>query len=628
VANGLGVGWAISKTLVESFGPTKLPAIIKNEPHKLAQVVKRSFDWRGLSARWKSKTDEEHAAMIFYLSHRTIGFSDAARAIKHYGLARAVGVLQDDPFQLSFDISGIGFEKADKIAQEIGTGKGSDKRAQAALFHALNKATEEGDVFITRKNWINKAEFLMGHGFGQQLATMIGQLVERGYVYEVLLENRKTGKPSLVYYTKNLYLAEATLAKKLRALQRAVPLPLDPTQHLAAFEKENNVELSDKQKEIVHLVGRSPVVIVTGGPGTGKSTSMRAVTTIFEDDFGLPASLMAFAGAAAKRLREVTGKTALTIHKTLEYDPVHEQFNRGEDNPLDADLVVIDEVSMIDTQLLSRALSAVKLGARLLLVGDSDQLPSIGPGAALRDIIDSKIFPVVVLDHIFRQSRRSRIATSAARIRQGKLPVPAVRINADMEVLEHAPDPEAPDEDEPLRDYIDLEIRRPPQIPTPGNVEQEPFDLSKVAAATIVKLVRNIEKRYGIDPRTIQILCPMNVKTAGADELNRALQAALNPQPANSKSSVPPGKKKLQIGSPREDVSPGDKVMQLRNDYRKSLYNGDLGFVTFVDHREVVVDFRDDLPRATTRLANQVTSNSPMLPVCTRCKAKKLRASS
>lgn len=614
IGHGHGIGYGYSKRLIEFFGHAKLPAVIKSEPHKLVQAVGRSnFDWQGLSQKWRSKTDEEHAAMMAMLSYRNISYADAARICKCYGFARGVAVVHEDPYQLSFDVDGIGFERADRIATEAGTGKGSSKRARAALFHSLNKATEDGDTYVSHKDWINKAEWLMGRSHGSQLNAMIEQLVSDGYVYVVLLPDepgkKPNPKPQRVYYPRSLYLSEVRLAKKLRELSQAkVTPPSGIDEHIAKYEEEQGIKLSESQRDVVRRVADSPLVVVTGGPGTGKTTATRAVVHVFGNVFSFPMSLAAFAGCAAKRLRESSGSEALTIHKTLEFDPVHERFNRDADNPLESDLVVLDETSMIDVQLLDNALQAVRVGARVLLIGDVDQLPSIGPGAALRDIIEAGIAPVVRLDTIFRQSARSRIVTSARRIREGVSPIPAVRINQQMEVIERPEDPDAPkSSEEPLRDYVDVEVRRPPDFP-----EGEKFDLGQAVCETVVRLVKTIEKRYGIKPEDVQVLSPMRIKTAGADELNKALQAALNPplpavnmlpfrDGANvaATAKVPP-KKILQIGSsPREDAGPGDKVMQLRNDYQKQLYNGDIGFITSIDHAKVIVDFRDGLPPRT-----------------------------
>lgn len=624
IGRGQGVGYGRAKRFLEFFGHEKLPDIIRSRPQTLLQAVPK-LDYRAFSAKWNEKTPEEHEAMMALLSFRNIGFADAANICARYGFERATAIVHEDPYQLSFDVDGIGFEKADKIAIEGGVQRSAPKRVRAALFHALHLATEEGDSYVTRRDWISKAEYLIDRGHHKQLAEMIEQLIEDGHVHEVLLPNKPKIKASCVYYPSSHYRAEARLASQLRKLAAAQVAPLPDVQaHVARYEREQGITLSDKQRDAIVILATKSVIVITGGPGTGKTATVKAVVQIFGEAYKLPMSLAAFAGCAAKRLREASGADALTIHKTLEYDPNSGRFIKNASDPLDAQLVILDETSMIDVSLLDSATQAVPIGSRLVLIGDVDQLPSIGPGAALRDIVASGLVPVIRLDHIFRQSKKSRIVTNAKRIKEGKPPVPAVRINEQMDVIERLPDPDlkpadapAKDADEPLRDYIDLEIRKP--APTKNaDGEESPFDIGSATCDVVVQLVKNIEKRYGIPAKEIQILSPMRVKSAGTDELNKALQAALNPFPnvtpdlldvskkneqivlpnkfpwiADSKTEA---KKNLQIGSnPRETVNRGDKVMQIKNDYRKLVFNGDIGYIVSIDHKRVVVDFQDDV---------------------------------
>jgi exodeoxyribonuclease V alpha subunit len=634
IGRGQGVGYGRAKRFIEFFGHEKLPDIIRSRPQTLLQAVPK-LDYRAFSAKWNEKTPEEHEAMMSLLSFRNIGFADAANICARYGFERATAVVHEDPYQLSFDVDGIGFEKADKIAIEGGVQRSAPKRVRAALFHALHLATEEGDSYVTRRDWISKAEYLIDRGHHKQLAEMIEQLIEDGHVHEVLLPGKPKIKSSCVYYPSSHYRVEARLASQLKKLASAPVAPLPDVQaHVARYERDQDITLSDKQRDAVTILTSKPVIVITGGPGTGKTATVRAIVQIFGEDYKLPMSLAAFAGCAAKRLREASGADALTIHKTLEYDPNSGRFIKNASDPLDAQLVILDETSMIDVSLLDSATQAVPIGSRLVLIGDVDQLPSIGPGAALRDIVASGIVPVIRLDHIFRQSKKSRIVTNAKRIKEGKTPVPAVRINEQMDVIERLPDPdlERTDDAEPLRDYIDLEIRKPApgtnatnttKTTTKTDDEGEPtFDIGSATCDVVVQLVKTIEKKYGIPAQEIQILSPMRVKSAGTDELNKALQAALNPFPnvtpelldvSKPKEQLafpekfpwtsfaktetkPEAKKNLQIGSnPRETVNRGDKVMQTKNDYRKLVFNGDIGFIVSVDHKRVVVDFKDDV---------------------------------
>lgn len=593
IGYGFGVGYGYSKRFIETFGPDKLPGIIEKQPIELLTVA-RNFDYRGLSAKWNQKKPEERIAMMAMLSYRSISYADASKICLKYGPEKAAAVVKEDPYQLSLDIDGVGFERADRIAEEGGTGKTSPKRMRAALYHALQAATDEGDSYVTRRDWINKAEWLIGRGFQKHFAAMIEKLIEDGHVFEVLLPNRP--KPERVYYPRAHYRHEARLAARLLMIASATVEPIaDLAAQIASYEEASGITLSNEQREAVARVNESPLSVITGGPGVGKTTIVRAVVKIFEDS-GALLSLAAFAGCAAKRLRESTGAQALTIHRTLAFDPAVERFSKNADDPLEADVVVLDETSMIDVSLLDHAAQAVKPGARLVLVGDVDQLPSIGPGAALRDVIASGIAPVTYLETIFRQSQKSRIITGSRRIKRGLRPVPSAVVDENMRVLARPDDPDvavAPG-DETLRDYIDLEILRPPELP-----KEEAFDAGLAATETVVKLISQIEKRYGIPAKEIQVLSPMRVRSGGADALNKALQAALNPLPSAPTAGKKPN---LQIGSnPREIVSIGDKVMQIRNDYQKSLYNGDIGYVISISPSEIVVDFRDEeAPRRYT----------------------------
>lgn len=586
LGNGFGVAYGYSKRFIEAFGPDRLPDVIARQPSELLSVA-RNFDYRGLSARWNQKKPEERTAMMAMLSYRSISYADACKIYQKYGPEKAAAIVKDDPYQLSLDIDGIGFERADKIAEEGGTGKASPKRMRAALYHALHAATDDGDCYVTRREWIRKAEWLIGQGLQKHFAQMIEKLIDDGNVFEVILP---TGKNERVYYPRAHYRHEVRLASQLKQIVAASVVPIEGiAEKLDGYEQVSDVKLSPEQRQAVENANHHSLSVITGGPGTGKTTVVRAIVNIFEGA-GLTLTLAAFAGCAAKRMREQTGRHALTIHKTLAYNPSIERFSKSADEPLETDVLVLDETSMIDISLLDHAVQAVRVGTRLVLVGDVDQLPSIGPGAVLRDIIASGIAPTARLETIFRQSKKSRIVTGSRRIKRGLRPIPAAIVDEQMKIVAHPADPDVQlDEgEELLRDYVDLEIRRPADLP-----EQEAFDAGEAACNTVVRLVVEIEKRYGIPKKEIQVLSPMRIRPGGADALNKALQAALNPL----KPQVPNKKPNLQIGSsPRETVSVGDKVMQIRNDYEKVLYNGDIGYVESISPSEIVVDFKDDQP--------------------------------
>lgn len=585
VGKKLGIAYGRSKRLVEQHDYRELPGIIKHTPHLLLRAIPQ-LDYLGLQRAWTEKPDEEHAAMMAILSYRNISIGNASKIYRHYGPEDAVHIVSKDPYRLSRDISGIGFETADKIAFEAGGSDDSPDRIRAALYHALDRATDDGDVYVTRKNWLYWGERLLNHIPTKHLIATIEQLIEAKDVYQIILPgtNAPGKKAEYAYYTRKNYETEVRLAKQIRRIASATIDPIENVdEHISEYEREVGIELSDAQREAIHKVATSALTVITGGPGTGKTTVVRAICSIFGDEFEKTMSLAAFAGCAAKRLRESSKKEATTIHRLLAYDPMEGRFTYGADNPLESDIVVLDETSMIDLSLLDDATQAVASGTRLVLIGDVDQLPSIGPGAALKDIIASKIAPTIYLKTIFRQSKRSRIVTNAKRINEGRAPIPAVRINEKMEIIENVPDPDPKltTDEEPLRDYIDLVVSKD------ANIND-----------VVVNLVRTIAKRYKVDPKEdIQILSPMRVKTAGANELNAALQAAFNPTfrpPVKlAPGQKPTTKSDLEIGSPREAVCPGDKVMQQRNDYNKKLFNGDLGYILSVDSQKVLVDFKD-----------------------------------
>ena len=273
---------------------------------------------------------------------------------------------------------------------------------RAALYHALFAATDDGDCYVTRRDWISKACWLIGREQQKNFPEMIEKLVSEGHVYEVL----PPGKKDRVYYPKAYYLHESRLASQLKKIAGTKVAPIEHAEEkLATYEATTKIQFSEEQRQAILNACSSALSVMTGGPGTGKTRATHAIVEIFSGA-GKTLSLAAFAGCAAKRLREASGTHALTIHKTLEYDPTTERFTKNAEDPLDSDVIVLDETSMIDLSLLDHAAQAVRLGARLVLVGDVDQLPSIGPGAALRDIIASGIAPVARLETISGNLKR------------------------------------------------------------------------------------------------------------------------------------------------------------------------------------------------------------------------------
>lgn len=524
-----GIGPAFAKRLVEAFGADTL-RVIEEEPERLRSIegigAKRA---RQIREAWASRRAIQ--SIMLFLQGHGIPVSQATRIYKTYG-ENAVAVLRDDPYRLAEDVAGISFKSADAIAGQLGVDKGSPKRAAAGLLHILREAAQDGHVFVQQADLIEEAARLLGiaaarlHGPLQTLVSAGRVVIERDAVFLPWLYAAETGCD--------------------RALKRilAVPAP-DVSIHvdnaIRWIEHTFSIGLSPEQREAIALAVRSKVLIITGGPGTGKTTLLNGLLAVFARK-GLHIHLAAPTGRAAKRMAAATKREAKTIHRLLEWSPKHGGFTRHDGNPLVADLVVIDETSMVDVALMHSLLRALPPQARLILVGDVDQLPSVGPGNVLMDIIASQAVPVAWLRTVFRQAAESGIISNAHRINAGEFPV----FND--------------------RDFFFIERKEPAK-----------------ALETIVELAaRRLPAKFGFDPiRDIQVLAPMHRGDAGVTRLNEALRAALNPD------------------APRIEnrrFGPRDKVMQVRNDYARDVYNGDIGVVSLVDEtlREVQVEFDDD----------------------------------
>ena len=523
-----GIGKVYAKRLIDSFGVETLK-IIDESPERLTHVPgigpKRAAQIRSAWAEQKSI----QSIMLFLQSHR-ISTSQAARIYKRYGDA-AVAVLRKNPYQLAEDISGIGFAGADKIAESLGLDKNSPKRFEAGLQHALLSAVGDGHTFLPEPELLSTASDLLGvdsSALGDSVVALVtsATLVRHGDAL----------------YLSKMHAAEKGCSHHLKRLMRAPKgeMTVQVEKAIQWAEQKFDISLSAEQRDAIRLAVDAKVMVLTGGPGTGKTTLINCLIAIFEYK-GLSISLAAPTGRAAKRMEEATGRVAKTIHRLLEFSPKQGGFLRSDTNPLNADLVIIDECSMIDIALMDSLLRAVPTHARLFLVGDVDQLPSVGPGAVLMDIIASGIVPKTVLKTIFRQAAESGIVTNAHRINRGESP----EFNT--------------------TDFFFIERDDP----------QSTLD-------TVLEVVTNrIPKKFGLDPiRDIQVLAPMHRGETGVANLNRVLQETLNP------GGAPVAGRSFRLG---------DKVIQLRNNYDLDVYNGDIGVVTLVeeDVKEVEVQFDD-----------------------------------
>jgi exodeoxyribonuclease V alpha subunit len=469
--------------------------------------------------------------MVFLHSHG-VGTARAVRIYKTYG-ADAVQVMSENPYRLARDIRGIGFKTADDIAMKLGVEKTAMIRVRAGISYALTEAMDEGHCGLPTSELVPLAEKLLEVPQGLIRTALDLELADGAVVADHLGETDGI-------FLASLHHAERSIADRLLALTRSkLPWPsIDADKAIPWVEQRTGLTLADSQKAAVRLALSSKVVVITGGPGVGKTTIVNAILKILAAK-NIKLLLCAPTGRAAKRMNETTGFEAKTIHRLLEVDPKGGGFRRSTDNPLECDLLVVDETSMVDVLLMYALLKAVSDKSALLVIGDVDQLPSVGPGQVLADMIASGVIPVVRLTEVFRQAAQSQIIVNAHRINQGVMP--------DL----RKPEAES--------DFYFVEADNP-----------------EAAVPRIIELVKSrIPRRFGLDPvRDIQVLCPMNRGGVGARSLNIELQAALNPA----------GERKVERFG--WTFAPGDKVMQIENDYDKEVYNGDIGFVKDVEPEE------------------------------------------
>jgi len=476
--------------------------------------------------------------IMLFLHGHGVGTARAVRIFKTYG-QDAVQVISENPYRLARDIRGIGFLTADKVAEKLGIAKTAMIRVRAGVSYALAEAMDEGHCGLPRDELADATAKLIEVPTAL-IETALALELEAGTVVADTVE----GRPCV--FLAALHRAEQVIAERLRALASGPPSwpGIDVTRAIPWVEGRTGLTLADSQKRALGLAVACKVLVITGGPGVGKTTLVNSILKVLGAK-GVAVALCAPTGRAAKRLAESTGLEARTIHRLLETDPKTGSFKRGAEHPLACDLLVVDEASMVDVMLMRSLLLALPDTAALLIVGDVDQLPSVGPGQVLADIIGSGAVPVVRLTEVFRQAARSRVVTNAHRINQGEMPDLTAQDGSDFFFVDAA-DPE-----EGVRKLLAVVCER-------------------------------IPARFGLDPvRDVQVLCPMNRGGLGARALNLALQAALNP----------PGETRVERFG--WTFGPGDKVMQVVNDYDRDVFNGDLGVITGVnpDEGELSVSF-------------------------------------
>lgn len=550
-----GIGPHTAKKLVEKFGLDTLD-IIQYNPERLTQV-------EGIGEKKAAKIFEafqeqkELKDIMMFLEQYGIGPSYAVRIYKTYG-ANTINEIKGNPYKLSDDIFGIGFKMADRVALSMGVSKSSEYRIASGTKYVLNQYHGIGHTFVPEENLARSAAALLEVDETDISDTIVKLSIEKKLVVEDIGDIRGV-------YSVPFFRAEVGAAGRLMQLLhfKVPPMDLDLDSEISEVEKLEGIELADKQRTAVGEALTQSILVITGGPGTGKTTTIKTILSLFEKH-GFDVLLAAPTGRAAKRMQEATGRDAKTIHRLLEFgygDSDEDMFfQKNEESPLECDVIIIDEVSMIDILLMNNLLKAVAEGTRVILAGDVDQLPSVGPGNVLRDIIESGVLPVVRLDEIFRQAESSMIVVNAHRINRGEAPIISSK-NGDFFLIK----------EESQEDIV----------------------------STIIELcTKRLPKYTGLDPyEGIQVLSPMKKGLCGVLNLNQELQKALNPQDS-SKTEKQHRDAVFRVG---------DKVMQIKNNYRikwqgvnsleregEGVFNGDLGTIMDINNEdqymEVVFD--------------------------------------
>ncbi|HHX12085.1 MAG TPA: ATP-dependent RecD-like DNA helicase [Clostridiales bacterium] len=555
-----GIGPVIAKRIVKKFKADTL-RIMQEEPERLSEIKGISERIaRDISIQFEEKRDMRNA-MIFLQKYNISG-NLAVKIFQEYG-NEMNDIIKENPYRLAEDISGVGFKTADEIARRIGIGIDSDYRIKAGILYTLLQASNEGHIYLPEKELFNRARTLLNadeESINRQLMTLN---IEKKIIIRELRETN-------YIYSASFYYMELNIARMLHDLN--IPYELEGEyvrKHVEVIEEHLDIELEELQRKAVIEAAANGLLVITGGPGTGKTTTINAIIKLFEKE-GMDILLAAPTGRAAKRMTETTGYEAKTIHRLLELSKLsegednHYSFERNENNPLETDVLIIDEMSMVDIALMNALLKAVSVGSRLILVGDVNQLPSVGPGNVLKDIIESNCFNVVKLDKIFRQASGSDIIINAHKINAGE------HISLDNK----------------SRDFFFL--NRP---------------TSDIIIAVMINLIKNkLPKYVNATSFDIQVLTPMRKGELGVERLNQVLQQALNPPAADKKE------KEYHQNIYRE----GDKVMQIKNNYQISwelknhfgisvqtgtgVFNGDGGTIKEINlfSEQLLVEFDDN----------------------------------
>lgn len=556
-----GIGAALAARIVRRFGDDTM-RIVEEEPERLAEIKGISEKKAMEIAEQMTEKADMRRAMIF-LQKYGISLNLGAKIYQKYGQT-VYGVLQENPYRLAEDISGVGFRIADEIASRIGIHTDSDYRIRSGMLYTLLQASGEGHIYLPKEELFSRASGLLGVDSSYMEKHLMDMVVDR----KLILKETEDG--AVVYPTRYYYL-ELNSARMLCELNILCPEDEEMMEkRINRIEKETGTRLDEMQKQAVAAAASHGLFILTGGPGTGKTTTINAIIRYFEEE-GAELRLAAPTGRAAKRMTEATGYEAQTIHRLLELNGMSEEeqegravhFDRNSENPLEADVIIIDEMSMVDIALMHSLLLAVTAGTRLILVGDENQLPSVGPGNVLRDIIRSGCFPVVELKKIFRQASESDIVVNAHKINRGE----QVTINNKS------------------RDFFFLKR----------------YDADIIIRVVIALIQEKLPRYVDAKPYEIQVLTPMRKGLLGVERLNQILQRYLNPPDEK--------KKEKEIG--QRLFREGDKVMQVKNNYQLEweilgrykipvdkgvgVFNGDTGIMTEINEfaETATVEFED-----------------------------------
>ncbi|UBF30344.1 ATP-dependent RecD-like DNA helicase (plasmid) [Kovacikia minuta CCNUW1] len=546
-----GVGPVTAKRIVAHFGVETLD-IIEHQIERLIEVPgiaqKRV---KLIQAAWVTQKAIKEV-MLFLQSHG-VSTTYAVKIYKQYGDA-AIETVSHNPYQLATDVYGIGFVTADAIARNLGIAPASEFRYRSGILHVLGEASEDGHCFLPANELVERVvkrlEIADHRPDPERVTGLIEQMVVDGELVKTeapIAELKQYG-----YYAPPFFGAEKKLAERLQQLLKQ-PLEVDlprVQRWIERFVEKTGTPLSEQQRHAVEMAASRRVLILTGGPGTGKTFCTRTIVALWKA-MGKSIALASPTGRASQRLSEMTRQEAKTVHRLLEFDPKTMKFKRDEENPIPAQAIVVDEASMLDLFLANSLVKAIGLDAQLLFVGDTDQLPSVGPGSVLQDLIASGQVPVVRLTQVFRQAQASQIVSNAHRINQGQFP--------QLEPVSHAP----------RSDCLWL------GAPEPAHGVQ-----------AIQELVTDFIPQLGIDSaRDVQVLCPMTRGEVGTRNLNTVLQCLINP-PSPTKAEIARGGMTLRVG---------DRIIQKVNDYDREVFNGDLGSITAIDgeEQEVIVQFAE-----------------------------------